>query len=499
MKVLFFYIGTPSPVLEIELELIKKHEKSGDIVHVVQCTGNLPNCHWNAEHNNSRCEVCRSKFKNGWDVLNPDKNVVLKEFPPVNLKRDLELPISFESVKDVSAYRYDNENIGFGAASSVVSLVQDHRFDTNKHRSIVDLSIRTSVEVYDALKKEIEEFCPDRVYLFNGRIATHLPAKLLVKNLGVEFYCYETADQTGHYTLKKNRTCHQSMSSDEVKLLKDNWTDEQQVMGEAIFRFKREGDPSGELVTFEKNHKKDYLPEGFDSNKRNIAIFCGTLDEYEGVEWGTNKLYLPDQTAGVATILETMESNSDFFFYYRIHPNMKNLSRATSQLADIQEISSRFSNVHVIWADEKIDTYALIEKCEKTITFGSGTGVEATYAGKPSILADFSLYDNFDCAYRPETHAELIKLLEDDLEPKSVDAAVKAFYALNYDSKVLFEFYRESDILNSSRVGLFDGVKIQASVFARFRYWLNVFPMRFFRILRQPSLVFRKYKFFGQR
>ena len=30
-----------------ELQLIKKHQKSGDIVYVVQCTGNLPNCHWN--------------------------------------------------------------------------------------------------------------------------------------------------------------------------------------------------------------------------------------------------------------------------------------------------------------------------------------------------------------------------------------------------------------------------------------------------------------------
>jgi len=49
-----FYIGTPSPIPEVELELIKKHEKSGDIVHVVRCTGNLPNCHWNLAHTSEK-------------------------------------------------------------------------------------------------------------------------------------------------------------------------------------------------------------------------------------------------------------------------------------------------------------------------------------------------------------------------------------------------------------------------------------------------------------
>ena len=82
MKVLFFCIGTPSPILETEFELIRKHEKAGDMVRVIQCSGNLSNCHWNLNHIESQCSQCRSRYKNGWDALNPGASVELKQFPP---------------------------------------------------------------------------------------------------------------------------------------------------------------------------------------------------------------------------------------------------------------------------------------------------------------------------------------------------------------------------------------------------------------------------------
>ena len=85
-----------------------------------------------------------------------------------------------------------------------------------------------------------------------------------------------------------------------------------------------------------------------------------------------------------------------FIFYLRVHPHMKELPSSTSQLVDIQALSSRYSNVCVIWPEENIDTYALIDACEKILTFGSTVGIEATYWGKPSILADYAKFENFN-------------------------------------------------------------------------------------------------------
>ena len=75
MKILVFHVGTPTPIFETELELIRKHEQSGDTVRVLQCTGNLSNCHWNIDHVEAYCAKCRSRFKNSRDLLNCGSNV----------------------------------------------------------------------------------------------------------------------------------------------------------------------------------------------------------------------------------------------------------------------------------------------------------------------------------------------------------------------------------------------------------------------------------------
>jgi hypothetical protein len=174
---------------------------------------------------------------------------------------------------------------------------------------------------------------------------------------------------------------------------------------------------------------------------------------------------------------------------------MKNLPRTTSQLKDIEDLSTQFSNLCVIWPEENIDSYCLIDNCEKTITFGSSTGLEATYWGKPSILADYSLFEAFDYAYRPDSHEDLLTLLrEQNLRPKSPDVVAMALYSIAAPRHTPFKYVEESSDKNGARISMFDGVRIQANPYVRLWHWLYNIPMRFQRILRQPSLIYDKYK-----
>ena len=472
------------------MELIKKHEKAGDVVRVIQCRGNLPNCHWNLEHSESACAVCRSKFKHGLDSLNLGKNVTVTEFPHFDEYKTLDFPESFDSNEDVNNFKYDGEKIGFGTTASLVSITRDHRFDKTKHLEDIYRTLRTSITIYDKLKNEMEEFRPDFVYFFNGRIATHLPAKILCKKLGFNYYSYETSRVHNHYRQYKNTTVHEPRIDNDTDL-----TDEQSKIGQSLLRKMRGGDDPS-IKNFNKDQKKGALPEGFNLNKRNIAIFCGTLDEYEGVEWGRNKIYKPDQTAGISKILESFEKNSDFIFYIRLHPHMKDLPRTNSQLLDIQSLRDRYSNAHIIWPEDELDTYALMESCEKVITFGSSTGVEATFWGRPSILAEFSIFQMFDYAYMPESHEEVIQLiLRKNLEAKSVESAIKAIYTLFYRGAEPYNFFEESHRQNGVGSLTYKGVKLRASRLPIFWHWLRIFPKRFHRIIRNPSIVLKKYNF----
>jgi len=351
----------------------------------------------------------------------------------------------------------------------------------------------TSIEVYETLKREFQEFQPDLVYFFNGRITTHLPAKLLCRRMGIEYYSYEVSRKQNSYRLIKNASVHEIIPMVVVNSVRSNWNNEQKKVAESFFRQKRMGKSIYNLLTFTNDQTKGRLPIGFDKNKKNIGIFNSTIDEKAYVEGSENTIYEPDDTAGIGQILETFEQDSRYMFYLRVHPNMRNRSNSLSQLVDIRELSSRYCNLCVIWQNDKIDSYALMDACEKIITFSSTIGYEATYWGKPSILANSGAYDNFGCAYTPKTHDELVKLLETDLEPLPADFALQYAYWQLSDG-IPFESFKETEFKNGLAVGTFDGIKIKPSALPSLWYGINLFLWRVSKGIANPLLVFKKLK-----
>lgn len=459
MKVFFFYVGTPTPIFETELELVRRHERLGDRVRVLQCAGGLAACHWNPMHDNLRCAACRSRFRRGWEVLGPGSNVELRQFAPPG--REAAAPAPFDSVDDLKRWQHDGENLGYGVASSLISFFRDHRFDTRAHAAEVAGELRAAVQVYDTLKREFADFAPDLVYFFNGRIATHLPAYLLCKRLGIEFRSYEVAGKGDSYRLLKNKTVHAPLSVEEAAQLRANWREEYREAAEAVVRQRRLGRHLAKIPVFTADQVRGLLPPGFDSAARNIAVFNSTIDEYAGIEGCSNRIYDGDETAALGAILASFEADERFVFHLRVHPHMKEVAATTSQLQDIRRLAARFPKLRVIWPHEDIDSYALLDACEKTLTFGSTIGMEATYWGKPSILAGPAFYENLDCVYVPRTHDELVALLRADLPACPADSALMYFHWEVSDG-VPFTWFKETGLRNGLASGTFDGVEIKA-------------------------------------
>ncbi len=493
MKVFFFHIGTPTPVFETELELIRKHDKLGDQVRVLQCSGALSNCHWNQTHSAVQCAACRSTFRNGWGVLKPGKNVELSLFPS-GAAAKFDFPAGFRSVEDIKRYRHDDESIGFGVASGLISILRDHRFDTQVHRTEISRELRTSVEVYETLKRELRDFKPDRVYFFNGRIATHLPAYLLCKKMGIEFFSYEVAGKNDSYRLLQNKTVHAPISAEEAAQLRSNWDEEHRKIGESVLRQRRLGRHLAKIPMFTAEQVKGLLPPGFDDGCRNIAVFNSTIDEYAGIEGWTNRIYDSDETAALGRILEAFEADDRFMFHLRVHPHMKEVAATTSQLMDIRKLSERFRNLRVIWPQDSIDSYALLDACEKTLTFGSTIGIEATYWGKPSILAGRAFYENLDCVYLPKTHEEVVALLRrDGLPPCPADSALMYFYWEVSDG-IPFTWFQETGIRNGFATGTFDGVEIKPDLIPKLGYEIARFVRGAASALMHPSTALVRLK-----
>jgi hypothetical protein len=112
-----------------------------------------------------------------------------------------------------------------------------------------------------------------------------------------------------------------------------------------------------------------------------------------------------------------------------MHPNLMGLN--FEYLTPLYALKDKYPNVFLIEPESKTDSYALIDKAYKIITFGSTIGVEANYWRKPVILLSKAFYYHADVAYIPKDKSEIFKLLTDDLDPKGIESSEKiAFYLM---------------------------------------------------------------------
>ena len=110
-------------------------------------------------------------------------------------------------------------------------------------------------------------------------------------------------------------------------------------------------------------------------------------------------------------ILNHFKKFKEYFFFIKLHPNMRIISINSTQMLDYRNISKIYKNVKIIWPESNIDSYALIKKSEKIITFGSTIDNEACFLKKPVISLNNNLFTQLNCVYAPKSHVEAIKLI----------------------------------------------------------------------------------------
>ena len=424
MKVLFFSINNiASPHFETELELMSNHQEKGDDVYVLKCAGNLERCYSNSECFQSTCFSCKLRFDIGMKRLD-----ILKE-KIFSLNKDIKfdgVPESFKNLEELKNFRVYGVNIGFGVATYLISELRSHKFDTILYKDKIFSTLKSSILVYESACELLERLKPDRVYIFNGRFFDVWPVVKVCEKLGVTFYTHERGGDA-RYVLFKNCLPHdlQFIKRD----IEDHWDnfrekgDYRDGEGESFFVDKRNRTNKDFWGAYAKGQKIGFLPVGFDERKTNIAIFNSTIDEYESFEEYRNPIY-KDDTESLIRILDEFKDREDLQFYLRVHPNLKN--KDSAQIQEIRRLDSfGYKNLKIIWPEEKIDSYALLDKSDKVISFISTMIVEACFWGKPSILIGRAFYEDLGCCYKPKNHEEVIKLIRTKLEPKNKEDAIK--------------------------------------------------------------------------
>ena len=84
----------------------------------------------------------------------------------------------------------------------------------------------------------------------------------------------------------------------------------------------------------------------------------------------------------------------------------------------------------------------MMREAYRVITFGSTTGIEATYMGKPVIALCVNWFSGLDISYNPKSVLETqLLILTEDLKPKPQSEAIKFGYFIMNLNLPSFSFF----------------------------------------------------------
>lgn len=445
------------PLRAIQYDEALTSAKQGDTVYFVYCGGLMTQCFSNPTGNRVRCDICKRTFRNDKKRFKDLKFVTLSELiSKETIDKIKTMSFSYSKLEDIMEYKYKNCTVGEAAFSSYVSCSRNlyPLLDTN-FRTFFDDILRNGIYTTEAMIEAVKRFKPDKITLFNGRMAENRPVREVAIDNNIDFVSLELiyGQEQNYKMIAENESIHSIDMY--TRKIKEQWetapeSEQEKVeIGSSFYINRRNAKPAGDKV-YTANQKQGLLPENWDKTKYNVLIFNSSEDEFVALndEYGKYQLF-QSQLEGIKYIKQCLLSEEDVKVTLRVHPNLANIEYKYAK--DLTRIQSH--NFMVVEGKSQISSYSLLDAADLVIVFGSTMGAEAAYWGKPTILLSGAIYQFLDVCYRPSTKEELITLILQ--RPRPLDnkgAILYGYFIMNknhpYYSYVNYDWeYKDVNLL----------------------------------------------------
>lgn len=437
---------------ETDLELMYELLQEGHEVFALVCDRVLPTCYSNPTHLKPGCIKCVARRRAAFNKIKlPSKNIFSLTKKGIDFSQ---IPLTFSSQTELEHFELDGINMGKWVISTLMKEDDEHLVDVKKEAERIYKLLSTSYLVACNFSRLIKQVKFDGVYLLNGRLAEYAPVVQICKKEGVNFFIHERGGVLDRYFLGKNYLPQQlaPMAAEIKNLWETIPASEKTVVATQWFMDRRQKVQQG-WIPFTVGQEDGRMPVGWNPLKRNIAIFNGALSEFWVFEeWRNTGGFAQNEI--IEKLIVSFLEDSTFHFYLRVHPNLRDSQN--TQMRELKALhEKKYKNLSIIWPEDPIDTYELVEQSEKVLTFGSTVGVEACFWGKPSILWGRASYETLDCVYKPSSVEEIEELLRDTLPAKPKEAALPyGLWEMRRGRK--FKHYQPTGLTS----GTFQGVKI---------------------------------------
>ena len=484
----FLPYGIKRKHFERGLENIQCSLDKGENVSVLLCEISFLSCLWNPQNIYTKCLSCISRRNVGLGMLEGKINKI--SLPSIN-KDDLKIVNEYlnKNIKDIDALKketFEDFDIGYGVASLIITQTLNPNPDLVKYKDQINKSLWSASKTYLAVKKILSSKKYQKVFIHNGREAISRAVIRACESLSIEFITYEAGYDSYTYHLYKNAMPQDAASRS--KQIKEHWSSEKNFIkkksiAEDYFIKQRYGKKAiSEKYNYVKLQNENKIPDNWDSEKVNIAIYNTSENEFAAIDDSYNLKFYKNQYDGIKNIIQSMESKKDtHHIYLRIHPNYANNNDPS--LDDLLNLNAE--NLTIIGPRSNVSSYKLMEKADKIVTFFSTIGCEAVYWGKPTILLGNTFFKTLKGFYLPESHVDCIQLLMKPLKSLDNEGSIMwGYYVETFGKK--YKYYKPIDHIN----GYFKGKAIKEKYFYKL---LNKYSFKyldaFMQTLNQKKMV----------
>jgi hypothetical protein len=273
----------------------------------------------------------------------------------------------------------------------------------------VRATTRSYAYAYDQATALMQERGVTAVVVYNGRFLHDSAAAGAAEALGLPVIAYDMGGNDTDFDLTIDATHDWSALQGRMKHMYDTWpVDERDDLGSSWF-LERTKHVDARNALFVDSQEIGSGIERPDTECL-VVFFSSSGDEISelDLDWAD---YFFGQPEALLAVADACRARPECTFVVRSHPHKR--MKPAQDVADWMEaVELAAPDLHID-PFSPVDSYALMRQADVVVTYGSTTGVEAGFAGRPVIVMGPSAYDELGCATRVRTADELGRAIDE--------------------------------------------------------------------------------------
>ena len=276
-------------------------------------------------------------------------------------------------------------------------------------KRLLQAAARSYAWAYDQTTALIAERSLTALVVCNGRFLHDRAVSAAGEAAGIKVMYYDGGGIDTDFDFTDNVTHDWSDLQRRMLKMFDEWPDEvAHEVGESWFqdRIAHTAPDNALFVESQASGTGIDRPEG----QTLVVYFSSSGDEIAELELDWSR-FIGDQPDALMELAEEIRARPGWTLVVRSHPHKRMKPRL-----DVEEwlaaVDRARPDLHIDH-HSSIDSYTLMRQADVVVTYGSTTGVEAAYAGKPVIVMGPSAYDELGCVAFAGRRAELARALDD--------------------------------------------------------------------------------------